>query len=608
MTAKLVDITAHREPFRLSERCVRPSANEIDGERIEPKAMDVLVCLAGAAPEVVSSATLLEQVWPGVVVGDNVLHQAVAHLRRALGDIARSPRYIENIPRRGYRLLLRPVWDTAAPAQRRPDTGDVTAVQTDGGNEPNAGRSFRTSIAVLPFVNVSPEPDQAHFIDGLSEALINLLARNPELEVASRTSAFRFRDQATDLRTIARQLGVAHVLEGSVQRVGEQIRVSVQLIDARADRHLWSETFERRLGDVFALQDEIACRVFDKLHVMLLRPESARRAADVEAFLRFREARRELEHGHTGAVVKATRLLREAVAIDPSCTCGWIELARVSTRSGNQASPDLIARQAAEHNPQDPLVKAWLGVSAVTRALGECDLAAGAAFLRRALEANPTSEEVLHSTCVLLIRLGRLSEATRVCLWLLSRDPMCLVCRINLGQAYIAAQRLVDAERTLMATLAMAPDSLGARAWLAWSQLLQGKTRTALSTLENFVIPHPSFDFLRAFGLREFGDHDSFPEAVRRMEIEWGRRAYYLLVEAYTMLGDFDAAFHWLERSEDVPPGDLLYPHLKHQYAPLYGDPRWTAALERLGLLPEQLARIEFDVVLPARPIEPPIG
>jgi DNA-binding winged helix-turn-helix (wHTH) protein len=195
------------DPFGIGDHHVEPAANLIGGQRIDSKAMEVLLCLARAAPEVVSHARLLECVWPHVVVGDNVVHQAVAHLRKALGDDARSPRYIETIPRRGYRLLVEPKRDVVTSDRYRLETSNHSLDRSAGGIEANAGRSFRNSIAVLPFVNVSPEPDQEHFSDGLCEALINLLARNPDLKVTSRTSAFHFKHRTTDLPTIARQLG-----------------------------------------------------------------------------------------------------------------------------------------------------------------------------------------------------------------------------------------------------------------------------------------------------------------------------------------------------------------------------------------------------------------
>jgi TolB-like protein/Flp pilus assembly protein TadD len=587
------------EPFALGDRRISPRANEIDNQRLEPKAMAVLLCLAEAAPDVVLHTDLLERVWPGAIIGDNVLHQAVAHLRKALGDDARSPRYIESIPRRGYRLLKEPRRVDVSGFE--PDTGVGDLIQDGSGprTDSHTHHKVGTSIAVLPFLNMSPEPDQEYFSDGLSEELINVLARNPELKVTSRTSAFHFKGRTDDLCTIARQLGVAHVLEGSVRKAGDRIRVSVQLVEARSDKQIWSETYERLLGDVFALQDEIAGRVFAKLHVTLLGPVAKRRAPDVEAYLRYLEARRLLEQGSAEAAYRAAGLLEEAVAIDPGNPCGWIELAHARARLGDRPAVERLTRRASELDPDDPVAIAWLGLIAITRELNNCDLQSSAAYFRRAMATHPSNVEVLHPLIVLLFRLGRLSEVTSITAWLLDRDPMCVICRMNLGQAHLVAGRFAEAEQAFAVAHALAPDSPGTRLLLAWAQLLQGKAAAALAVLEGSTSRHPGFPYLRAFGLRMAGDPDIFLRTLAKLASDWGDEAYYLLANGYTAIGDHDAAFTWLERSGDVPAGDLMYPHLCQDLRPLHNDPRWDTTLERFGLSSTQLRRISLDVSLP---------
>jgi TolB-like protein/DNA-binding winged helix-turn-helix (wHTH) protein/Flp pilus assembly protein TadD len=621
-------------PFRLADHHIDPAANEIDGHRIEAKAIEVLICLAQAAPAVVTRSELLDLVWPNVVVGDNVLHQAVTHLRKVLGDDARSPRYIENIPRRGYRLLVQVQGEAsggteaqAAVADGMPDrippeprrrrtwviatVGVLAAVLLGIGwyawifpktsAEPAAGAGPEHSIVVLPFVNLSPEADQEYFSDGLSEELINVLARNPELKVTSRTSAFHFKKREADLPTIARQLGVAHVLEGSVRKSGNQIRVTVQLVDARTDKHLWSETFDRALGDVFALQDEIAGRVFEKLRVTLLGPVAARRATGPDAYLRYLEAKRflDLDNPHPNA----RALLEEAVAIDPGFVRGWTELARAAGRLGDHRASIAHTRTALALDPEDPIAHALLGWAKMSGQGESVDLVTSAAHFGRALAIDPTNVDVLRGMTLLLTRLGRFSDSIDVSSWLISRDPMCVICRMNLGQAYLAAGQVVEAQRVFSVAQALAPDSGSANAFLAWTQMLQGDARAALATVDGFGEAHPplhpAFPYLRALALRQLGDTGILPSALLALESEWGAQAYYLLAEGYAIVGDYDATFSWLHRSADLPLGDMLYPHLKPAFAPLHDDPRWQLVLEKFGLLPEQLARIELHVVLP---------
>lgn len=564
------------EPFRLDKRRVTPSANEIDGQRIDSKAMDLLVCLAQAAPEVVSHADLLERVWPNVVVGDNVLRQAIARLRSALSDYARAPCYIENIPRRGYRLL--------ANVQREAQARD----------EARAGDGDELSIVVLPFANMSSEQEQGYFSDGLSEELINALAHHPQLKVTSRTSGFHFR--AADVRTIARELGVTHVLEGSVRKSGEAIRVSVQLIEARSDTHVWSETYDRMLGDIFALQDEIAAGVFKKLKVTLLGAIANRHAPDPKAYLRYLEARRLLDTHRPDAVHKARDLLDETVTIDPGFVRGWAELARAHGRLGDRQAAERYSRRAASVDPDDPSVNVGLGWPALVD--GQ-DLERSAAVFSRAVAADPTSIEVWRGMVPLLNRLGRFSEAVGAANWVLDRDPMCQVCRVSLGLAHLGARRFVEAEQTLTVGMALAPESPHVRAYLAWSQLLQGKARAALSTIEDFADPHPAFPALRALICRQLGDPELLPGTLAKLESEGDEQAFSLLAIGYATMRDREKAFAWLERSADVPADNVLYPHLTPGLEPLHDDRRWSVFLKRFGLLPEQLERIRLDVVVP---------
>jgi tetratricopeptide (TPR) repeat protein len=175
---------------------------------------------------------------------------------------------------------------------------------------------------------------------------------------------------------------------------------------------------------------------------------------------------------------------------------------------------------------------------------------------------------------------------------------MCLVCHVNLGAAYVGAQRFAEAEQSLRVALALAPESPHVRAYLAWSQLLDGKPQRALSTLEGFTDPHPAFPALCALSLRELGDLDILRRTLVTLEREGNEQAFYFLAIAYAMTGDRDNAFAWLERSAEVASSDVLYPHLTPGLGSLHDDARWCAFLQRFGLLPEQLESIPLDVAV----------
>jgi TolB-like protein/DNA-binding winged helix-turn-helix (wHTH) protein len=295
-----------RNGFTLGQWDVYPLEGRIVGEgreqRLQPKSVDVLMFLAENAGTVVEREQLLRHVWGESAPSDEPLTRCIGELRRVFGDTRSRPDYFQTIPKRGYQLLkavkpvettsdndnllrdprsiglrlkpmlTRSVWSAAAVVSLLaiifigvfsgqaplPVHGDSTAVSTD------------RSIAVLPFVNLSSDQEQEYFCDGISDELINMLVKSPELRVVSRTSAFSYRGKDIDIPTMARQMNVVYVLEGSVRKAGELMRISAQLVDSRSDSQLWSETYEKTFDDIFTMQDEIASRLAERTKMTLL--------------------------------------------------------------------------------------------------------------------------------------------------------------------------------------------------------------------------------------------------------------------------------------------------------------------------------------------------
>ena len=239
--------------FRVGDWLVEPDLNRItQAEKIiqvEPKVLEVLVCLANHPGEVLPKDKIIPAVWSDTYVTDEVLTYSISELRKAFGDDARNPHIIQTIPRKGYRLIA-PVVQLAPAAKPQP------------------------SIAVLAFSDMSPEKDQEYFCDGIAEEIINNLAHLKGLRIASRTSSFAFKGKSEDVRTIGRKLGVATVLEGSIRKAGNRLRITVQLIGVEDGYHLWSERYDRELKDVFAIQDEISRSVAAALRITLSPKES----------------------------------------------------------------------------------------------------------------------------------------------------------------------------------------------------------------------------------------------------------------------------------------------------------------------------------------------
>jgi TolB-like protein len=213
--------------------------------------MGVLLCLATHPGETVSKEQLFQAVWPNIIVTEDVLKRCIAKLRRAFDDNAREPRVIETISKRGYRLLA-PVSALTAAAPPAPPESAVT-----------------DSIVVLPFANMSADPENEYFADGITEEIINALAQIEDLHVVARSSAFSFKGKHIDLRMVGEQLNVRTVLEGSVRRADDRLRITAQLVNSADGYHLWSQRYDRDMRDVFATQDEIARSIAQHLQSCL---------------------------------------------------------------------------------------------------------------------------------------------------------------------------------------------------------------------------------------------------------------------------------------------------------------------------------------------------
>jgi adenylate cyclase len=340
--------------FRVGDWLVEPDLNRIAQHdrtiQIEPKVLEVLVCLASRPGEVFPKDRIIPLVWSDTHVSDEVLTYSISELRKAFGDDARNPHIIQTIPRKGYRLIA-PVVQLSPAASPRP------------------------SIAVLAFSDMSPEKDQEYFCDGIAEEIINNLAHVAGLRVASRTSSFAFKGKSEDVRAIGRKLGVSTVLEGSLRKAGSRLRITVQLIDVEDGCHLWSERYDRELKDVFAIQDEISRSVAAALRVTLSPGESdaigripTRDLQAYEYYLRgvqffYQYKRRSIEF--------ALRMFSQAIELDPGYARAWAGVADCSSwlfmyagsHEAHREEADAASRKAIDLDPESAEARASRGLA-----------------------------------------------------------------------------------------------------------------------------------------------------------------------------------------------------------------------------------------------------
>lgn len=316
---------AHEAPFAVGSLKVSPATREVTGpdieEDLEPRVMQVLVALARKRGAVVSRDDLVQSCWGGRIIGDDAIHRCIAKVRR-LGE-ASGAFELETIPRVGYRLTATGEEEAAAPA--------AEAVAASRG-EP--------VLAVLPFDNLSADADMAFFSDGVSEEILHALSRNNRLKVIGRASSFQFRGANKVVRVIAGELKTSHILDGSVRRSGDQVRVSAHLIEAATQTMVWSDRFDRSLADIFALQDEVASAVAGALHVRFAprAPATAISAEAYDLFLRGSVWSRDVS---LESQRRARELLEDAVMHAPALARAWGELALTRAQLRYLGEPDI---------------------------------------------------------------------------------------------------------------------------------------------------------------------------------------------------------------------------------------------------------------------------
>ena len=472
-----------------------------------------------------------------------------------------------------------------------------------GVNEGSAMVAPDNSIAVLPFTNLSSDEEQAYFADGISEELLNLLARIPQLQVTARTSSFAFKGKELGIPEIARQLHVAHVLEGSVRKSGNTVRITAQLIDAAADKHLWSQSYDRRLDDIFAIQDEIAIDVVKQLRITLLGAAPSVRETDPAAYALYLQAVQLGRQFNAEALQRSDALYRQALDIDPRYAPAWHGLSRNFTNQTNlgllsSAEGFARAREAADQalalDPGYAPAQAALGYIAA----GDNDLAAAAAHLQRALALAPGDPVVLGNSALLLNSLGRLEPALALSEALVRRDPVNLAALNNLGNAQRRAGRYDAAISSYRTVLSLSPGQGVAHFALGVALLGKGDAPGALAEIEQ-----ETSEVWKQIGLalayhalgRKSESDTALAALIANHQEDWPYNIAY--VHAYR--GEADQAFTWLARAVDYADSGLAEIVGENLFAKLHSDPRWTPFLRKLGKAPEQLARIAFAVPLP---------
>ena len=462
----------------------------------------------------------------------------------------------------------------------------------------------RPSIAVLPFANMSPDKDQEYFSDGLSEQMLDVLAKVPQLRVIARTSSFSFKGREVDAATIARTLGVSHLLEGSVRRSGNHLRVSAKLVSASDGSQLWSETYDRNLEDVFKVQDEIAEAVVAQLRVRMLGTSMrANQTTDPVIYADYLRAIQLYRSNTRDSLAQASTLLEHVVAVDDTYSPGWRLLAQtyfarawvgfLPLHAGFAKARAAIQR-AIDIDPSDAAAIALL--ADLSRAY-DMNLPETARLLKRALSLSARDETVLNAAANLTRTTGDGPRTIAIYEELVRLDPVSGEAWANLGFGYMIFGRYADAIAALRKSLDLAPDAVFTHELLGEALLLSGDRDDALTEMQRE--PH---DIMRRLGLAFVYAALGRREESQRLLEEVGKEHpdfSSAVATGYARLGKLDEAFEWLDRALRERDGGVLEVRVGPLYQPLRADSRWKPFLRRIGLSDEQVAALDFNIAVP---------
>jgi TolB-like protein len=495
----------------------------------------------------------------------------------------------------GYFAIDKFVFDPAR------DAADIEAAREEGRSDAIVGAFGDKSIIVLPFVNMSDDASQEYFSDGLTEELLNLLAKIPELRVVSRSTAFTFKGKENVVPEVAKKVNVAHVLEGSVRKSGNKIRVTAQLIDARTDRHLWSETYDREIDDIFVIQDDISGQVVEELKLRLLGRQPLAARVDPQAYDLFLQALFILNQGDDDDEIRrAESLLLQALRLEPDFPAAISELARAywkliqSDPSGpyRQLRDEQIDRLIAI-DPDGSDANAWL---AMLNTWEDRNPQAAARYMEAAIAADPTNLRTLRIASFFLTELGRTEEAIAVGNYIVSRDPACGSCVSALAIAYRHSGRHAEAVRTMESMLEWRPPDHQFNWHMGVAYLFSGQPGKALELFEPGKDDGMGYAYLLA--LHELGRYEEFEERlageIERIDENGGG----VVARIYAWLGENDKAFEYLEMAMAADP-NMFSAVGNDFYRKIQSDPRWDELMSRYGIVPWYQLDIEFNPRLP---------
>jgi TolB-like protein/DNA-binding winged helix-turn-helix (wHTH) protein/Flp pilus assembly protein TadD len=606
--------------------------------RLQEQPFQILAMLLEQPGEILTREELHKRLWPAdtFVDFDHGLNKAISKIREALGDSAESPRFVETVARRGYRFLAEvkiadtppihspePTTQPRPTAEARPDLADKSAVPrtfprsltwkisalvvllvmaslvTWRLNSWKHPSSVVRSLAVLPLESLSSDASQDYFADGMTDELISDLGQISALRVISRTSVMAYKHARKPLPQIARELNVDAVVEGTVLRSGDQVRITAQLIEASTDKHLWSQSYEGELRDTLALQNQVARAIADQIRINLNSQEQAAlknvRVVNPQAYESFLKGRYFWNKRTADGLKVALAYFNQAIDEDPKYAQSYSGLADTYALLGDWQYAAMTPKEALP-NAKAAAIKALeldntLGEAHNSLAFCldgfEWDFDSAGKEFRRAIELNPSYATAHHWYAWHLSLLGRFDEAIVEMRKAENLDPLSLIINADLAELLVLAHSYDESIRQSRKTIEMDPNFALAHNQLAQAYLQKHMNDEAVAELQKAAQLSGGSPTVMANLARAYAASGKRGEAVRLLnDLKKGSSPVSShapeIAVIYVALGDTDQAMNWLEKGyeERFNPGVLLRPG----FDPLRSDPRFQDLVRRIGL------------------------
>ena len=575
---------------------------------VEPKVMQVLLVLCERPGQVVSKEQIFHRVWPDTFVSDEVLTRSISELRKAFEDSPQEPKYIQTIPKGGYRLVATVVRE---PANRKDWYSErwriltaatavlllaaIASFYTLNARKPGASRVVITSLAVLPLANLSGDASQDYFADGMTDELTTRLSNIGALRVISRTSVMHYKGTQKTIPEIARELNVDAVLTGSVLRSGDKVRISSQLIQASTDKHLWAESYERDLRDILALQSDVARAVAKEISIQVTPQENRKlteaKPVNPEAYDSYLKGLYQWNKFTEEAMRKAVDNFEDAIQKQPDYASAYAGLAHTYHELAFYVAPKEVMPKAKEAairalslDDSDAEAHAALGW---IKWHYDWDWSGAEKEYARALEFNPASSLAHGQYALYLDAMGRSQEGIREHNLVLRLDPLSLISRTNLGDAYYSSARYVEAAEEFRKTLELDTNFADAHAGLGMTYVQQGRFPEGISHLQRAtqLDTDPGYRAMLSHAYAASGNRIEAQKILIQLVGSSQKRyisAVYVAL-AYSELGDQDQTCNWLERAYEDRDSYLPEFNIATGFVKLRSNPCFQDLIQRMG-------------------------